>query len=110
MKDDEQQMIRKNMDALAKEMEDASRVLREAEEPDRTGIATLITEAALVLAVGLLWWFVRGTAFVKSAWFPWVAVTVPIIALGVPLALTIRSRRRRANKQIHPIAGKPGSG
>ena len=110
MKDNEQQMIRRDMDALAKEMEDARRVLRETEEPDRTGIVTLITEAALVLAVGLLWWFVRGTAFVKSAWFPWVAVAVPVVALGVPLVLAMKNRRRRANQQIHPIAGKPGSG
>jgi len=110
MKTTEQEMIRKDMDALAREMADAKRVLREAEQPDRTGIGTLITEAGLVLAAGVLWWLVRDTVFVKSAWFPWVAVAFPVIALGVPLVLTIRNRRRRANQQIHPIAGKPGSG
>jgi len=89
------------MASLEKELVEARRVLNEAQAPDRTGPVTILTEAVLVLAAGVLWWAVRDTAFVKSVWFPWIAVAFPIVALGVPLAVGIRNKRRRANTASH---------
>ena len=95
MKQAEPDLIRNDVDALASETEDARCGLKEPEQLDKTGIGIIITEAVLVLVALLLWWFARDTPFMKSPWFPWVAVAFPIIALGVPGVLTIRSRKRR---------------
>lgn len=89
MKETKQGMIRKDQGTLAREIEDARCVLKATAQPDNSGIGTILTEAVLVLVAGVLWWFVRDTPFLKSPWFPWVAVMFPIIALGVPLVLTI---------------------
>ncbi len=63
-----------------------------------TGTGVILTEVVLVLAAGVLWWLVHDTPFLKSAWFPWVAVMFPITSIAVPLVLTIRNKRRTANQ------------
>ena len=53
-KENEPGMIRRDMASLAKELAEARRVLNEAQEPDRTGLFTILTEALLVLVAGVL--------------------------------------------------------
>lgn len=71
--------------------------MKEAGQIGITGRGVILTEAALVLTAGVLWWFMRDTPFLKSAWLPWVAVMFPIMSLAVPWVLTIRNKNISTN-------------
>jgi hypothetical protein len=84
-------------------------MMKETGQTGITGTGVILTEVVLVLAAGVLWWFIRDTPFLKSAWLPWVAVMFPVTSLAVPLVLTIRNKRRTANQASEGIPRKLGS-